>query len=207
MANKLPIEVSFQGVAAFTHLYEPDAKFAKPGEAGKYKMALIVQKEGVDKLEARVNGGSDPMGGPEWVIKTQQMHKDAGGGPPNTPIKDGDKPVDKHGQPKPIVEEFAGTYRINFSSQYQPQLVDTKKNDLPPDVKIMSGDIVKVAFRPNMFDGGCNLYLNAVMLIEKNAGGGGGGASAFGEEDGFVAEKSAAADAFGAGEAETNGDY
>ena len=207
MANKLPIEVSFKGTAAFTHLYEADTKYAKAGEAGKYKMALIVPKEGLSDREARVNGGEDAMGGVEWLTKTLQMHKDAGGGPPNSPIKDGDKPVDKHGQPKPIVEEFASTYRINFSSQYQPQLVDTKKNDLPPEVKIMSGDTVKVAFRPNMFDGGCNLYLNAVMLIEKNAGGGGGGANAFGEEEGFVAETSAAADAFGSSEAETNGDY
>lgn len=202
--TKLPIEVSVKGTAAFSWLYKKDDKFAKKGEDGKYKLSLVIDKDELPKLTARLDGGATPIGGTEWVEHILKMHEDADGDNSNAPIKDGDKPVDKKGKPKEVREEFVNTYMVNFKSGYQPQLVDTKKNDLPADVKIMSGDTVKVAFRPNIFDGGCNLYMNAVMLVEKNATG--GGAGAFGDdEEGYVVDASAA-DAFGGGAA-SDGDY
>ena len=205
---KLPIEVSVKGVAAYSWLYKPDTKFAKNGEAGKYKLSVVFNKDDIDDLSARIDGGTTQISAKEWISRLFKAHEYADGDESNSPIKDGDKPVDK--KPKELNEEFVGTYMVNFKSGYKPQTVDSKKNDLPADVKIMSGDVVKVAFRPNVFDGGVNLYMNAVMLIEKNAQG--GGAGAFGDdEEGYVADASAA-DAFGGGNddapaSSSNGDY
>ena len=209
--KKLPIEVSVKGVAAYTHLYVPDTKFAKPGEDGKYKLSLVVDKNDLADLKARIEGGSEVIGGVEWMERIMNAHERADGDKANSPVKDGDKPVDKRGKAKDVNEEFAGTWIFNFKTTYPPQLVDSKKNDLPKVVKIMSGDVVKVSLRPNVFDGGVNLYMNAVMLIEKNAGG--GGAGAFGDdEEGYVADKSAANDACGRADvneadSSSNGEY
>jgi len=212
--QKLPIEVSVVGTAAYAWLDKPDVKFAKAGEAGKYKLTLVVDKTKVEGLKARINGGSEVITGTEWISRMLRAHKDAGGDPSNAPIKDGDKPVGKGGQAKAVNEEFVGKWLVNFKSGFKPQAIDTKKVDLPENIIIMSGDEVKVAFRPNLFDGGCNLYMNAVMLIAKNAGGssGGGGAGAFGDdEEGYVADASTT-DVFGGDEDDvvtkvTSGDY
>ena len=205
--KKLPIEVSVRGVAAYSWLYKKDDKFAKKGEDGKHKLSLVIIKDELGGLTAGLNDGKTPIGGEEWLSHLQEMHEQGGGEPQNSPVKDGDKPLDKKGKPKPkkdINEEFEGKHLVNFRTGYQPQLVDSKKNDLPDNVKIMSGDVVKVAYRPVIYEGGVTLRMNAVMLLEKRAQG--GGANAFEEEDGFVADKSAA-DSFGSSGDDKDGDY
>ena len=204
--KKLPIEVSVKGVVSFPHLYKPDTKFVNKGEDGKYKMDLVIQKEDLPNLKAGIEGGSELITGTEWLMRIERAHKDAGGDASTCPVKDGDKPVDKKGKKKKVEEEAKGTLRINFTSSFPPQLVDTKKNDLPKGVKIQFGDVVKVSLRPNIYDEGMNLYMNAVMLIEKNAG---GGAGAFGDDEEGYTNDAQDSDAFGDddGDAGDSADY
>ena len=208
MSNKkLPIEVSVKGVAAYSWLYKRDTKFAKKGEDGKFKLSIVFDKDDMDDLVAGIEGGSEKISGTEWVARALRAHADAGGDNANAPIKDGDKPVDKKGKAKEVNEEFAGKMMANFTTTYQPVFVDTKKNKLSADVKIMSGDLVKVVFRPNAFDEGVNFYMNAIMLLEKNASG--GGADAFGDDEEGYTNDATAVDAFGDDDAGSvaDGDY
>lgn len=213
MANekKLPLEVTSKGIAAYAWLYKRDTKFAKKGEDGKFKITLVLDKEELGDLTARLNGGGDEVSATEWLEHLKDMHEKAGGDASNSPVKDGDNQLDKKGKPKKDPnKEFFGKVMVNFKTGYPAQLVDTKKNDLPPDVKIYSGDLVKIVYRPFAFDEGVSLRLNAVMLVDKRATA--GGAEAFGDEDegGYVADK-AASDAFGNGDgasgSSSDGDY
>ena len=204
---KLPIEVSVKGVAAFAWLYKKDEKFAKKPEDAKFKLTLIVDKDEIDDLPARLDNGETVVSGKEWLTHIQEMHDQAGGDeePQNCPVKDGDKQLDKKGkQKKETNKELEGKYAINFSTKWPVQMVDTKKNDLPEAVKIMSGDIVKVSYRPFQYEGGVTLRMATVMLIEKRAGG--GGTAAFGDdEEGYVVEQTESAAAITGDD--TNGDY
>lgn len=94
-------------------------------------------------------------------------------------VKDGDK-NDK--------EEFHGFWMTTFKSSYKPDLRDAKKNPLPSNVTVMSGDIVRVAFKASEYKPGkFTLYLQAIQLIEKiNMGGKGG--DAFDETEGYTAD-------------------
>lgn len=104
-------------------------------------------------------------------------------------------------------EQFRGKTTINASSKLKPKVFDSKRNEVPDDVKVFGGDIVKSNCTLYLYEKtekvkvgkkledvmirGCSLRLNAVQLIEKRSGGG-GYASAFEEvEDGFVAEHNA----------------
>ncbi len=209
---KFPIEVTPLGVAGYSkYLYERDTKFAKSEEKAKYNMKFLLPKDQMGTLMAALDGGKTPITGEEWMAHINELHMQGGGKDGEGPIKDGDKITDKEGK---TYDANVGMWVITLKSGYQPKTVDTKKQDLPANVKIFGGDAVKCAIRPELYDGfggGVTLYLNAVMLIEKN---GGGSADAFGEEEGYVAEASAA-DAFGGdangpeqrGADNNNGDY
>lgn len=201
--KKLPLEVSVQGTAAYAWLYKKDTKYAKNEEDGKYKLTIVVPKDELGDLTAGLNGGGEKVSGEEWLAHLQKMHKDAGGTAQKCPVKDGDKPRGEADKPK---EEFVGCWTIDFKTGFQPKIVDTKKQELPEGVKAMSGDIVKAAYRPFIYDGGVSLRLNAVMVIDKRASF--DGAGAFGDdEEGYVADdKSDGASAF-SGSDDDNGDY
>lgn len=192
--KKAPMEVSVTGVAVYAWLDKPDTKFAGKGEKGKYKLTIMVDKDEVKGLTARVGG--DEMPGEEWLEHLREAHKQAGGSPNTSPVKDGDKPMGSASAPK---EEFVGKWLVGMKSGYQPKFVDAKKNTIDPEgpIKIMSGDVVKAAYTVYDFDKGVSLRLAAVQLIEKRSNGG-NAANAFDEEEGF--EATAAADAFGGGD-------
>lgn len=189
--KKAPMEVSVTGTAVYAWLDKPDTKFAGKGEKGKYKLTIMVDKDEVKGLAARV--GADEMPGEEWLEHLREAHKQAGGSPNTSPVKDGDKPIGSADSPK---EEFVGKWLVGMKSGYQPKFVDAKKNTIDPEgpIKIMSGDVVKAAYTVYDFDKGVSLRLAAVQLIEKRSNGG-NAVSAFGEEDGF--EAPAATDTFG----------
>lgn len=206
--KKAPLEVTVKGVAAYAWLYKKDMKFAKGDDDGKHKLSIVVKKEDLDDLIGGLEGGTVPIKGNEWKAHVLNMHEQAGGDDSNAPIKDGDNQLGKNGKPKSDPnKDFFGSWLINLKTGYKPQLVDTKKGNLPADVLIMSGDVVKAVYRPYVFDGGVSLRLNAVMLIEKNNDGF-NSAGAFGDdEEGFVAEKSDTDAAFDGAADDNNGDY
>jgi hypothetical protein len=206
--KKLPLEVSPAGVAGFAkYLYEKDTKFSRGDEAkSKYVLKLLVPKDTLSSASARIENGNTAIPGEEWLARIQKMHTEAGGKAGEGPVRDGDKIRKKDGDP---VEAWQGHYVVTFKTAHPPKLVDTKKRDLPDDVRIFGGDIVKIAYRPSAYEGfggGITLYLNAVMLIDKRSA---GSVTAFGDdEEGYVAERSEK-DSFGGkeGVADNGGDY
>ena len=74
--------------------------------------------------------------------------------------------------------------------------MDTKKVNLPTGTKVISGDLVKVAYQRVPYDAGGNsglsLRFQSIMLKEKRTGAE-AGTKAFGDdEDGYVADRDAA---------------
>jgi hypothetical protein len=169
--KKAPVQVSPQGVGAYAWLQKPDTKF---DAEGKYKVTLLVEK-----------------GEHEEFVKTlQEHHEQAGGNAGNSPVKDGDKPLGRNATE--AKDEFKGKWLVSFKSKFKPKFVDAKKNPLPDEVKIMSGDVVRVAFTEYDFDRGMSLRLAAVQLIDKRSTGA-DASGAFDEVDGFDASEAASA--------------
>jgi hypothetical protein len=68
-------------------------------------------------------------------------------------------------------EDHRGKIFFDAKTGFKPGLIDTALQDLPEDVKIMSGDMVKVKAEVmpyEGFGGGFTLRLKVVQLIEKN---------------------------------------
>ena len=204
--KKLPILVSPKGPAAYAWLAKKDTKYSKEGV---YKVTLVLDRDDMD--EGRVNYGKEALPGRDWVKHVLHMCKEAGASTefsaPGCPIKDGNKMVHHEtGVPKP---EFANKLLIPFKSAYKPALIDTKGNELPSQIPVFSGDIVKIAMQPvaRTVKGVTymSLYLSKVMLVEKKTGGS-GDVSMFGEEDGFsVSDKDASGTADDADFGDTSG--
>jgi len=179
--GKLPILITPRSNAAYSWLAKKDTKFDKEGT---YKVTCVIDKE--NPGPGRTNFGNTEVSGEDWIAGLLALCKEHGVaskvGAEGCPIKDGDDLKDKEGNPKP---EFAGKYLITFKTGYTPSLIDTKGNALPSSVPIYSGDIIKVAFQPQVREvkgtSYMSTYIHKVMLIEKTTG----NSDMFGEEEGY----------------------
>ncbi len=203
--KKLPSEVSVKGVAAHCWLAKPDTRFSE--DKPYFKVKLVVRKDDLKNEVARLQNGRERIDGETWLKHLQEMADEGG---KNSPVKDGDKIVygkkhDKAGQPN---EDFAGSWVIEFKGQRQPRFADSRGNELPEGVFPFFGDLIRVAYRPNIYEGlggGLSLWPNEVRIIDKRAGG-----VDFGDddEDGYVAKASDARPAATETKADdNNGDF
>jgi hypothetical protein len=171
-------EVTPKGIASFAHIDTPDTKGQYADN--KFKVTLKLKKgEKVNEafvkdLRAKaVAAAKQQMA--DWNKKKLE-HFD--------PVKDGDEKdeAEKKGT--------AGFWLVTFKGKYKPKTVDSKRKTLPTNVRILGGDVIKVAYGTKPFEkavqskGGISLYLNAVQLLEKNNDGN-GAANAFDEEEGY----------------------
>lgn len=115
--------------------------------------------------------------------------------------QDEDDFVPEEGKDKPkLDEDYRGRIFFKAKSQYKPGLIDTARVELPEDVRIMGGDIVRIKFAVNPYDGfggGISLRLKVVQLVEKKtsfSGGRGVNTDGFDDIDGYVAQGSAGDD-------------
>ncbi len=141
--------ISPEGVAAYAWLDKPDTKF----DASKYKVTLVLPK------------GSKEID--EFVKAIQTAHAEAGNGKNEGPAKDGDTRKE---------DAFNGKWTIEFHTKNPPKQVDALKAELPAGQSARSGDLVRIAFNPSVYEGfggGITLYLNAVQIIDKRAAGAG----------------------------------
>lgn len=80
-----------------------------------------------------------------------------------------------------------GTVKVKFKTKSKPTLQDTKGINLPQDLKIFGGDLIRVAGSAKAYTVGAkkgvSLYLNSVRLIEKRSQ---GGDQFGGPEDGYA---------------------
>lgn len=160
------------GVLAYAWIDKPDT--GKRYSDDKYKATILLPKDG----EGNFAIGKEKFAGTvkEFVQKLVKI-----GG--KKLIKDGDAHAEEKDKP-----EFAGHYMLQAKTKNKPTLVDAKRKPLPSSVKVMSGDVAKLAITINEYEEGkFNVYLNAVQLIEKRARSGFDAEDAFDDEDGFEA--------------------
>ena len=156
--------VSPIGIAAYSWLNKPDTAFNQ----NHYKITLMLDKSDKDNET--------------FVNHVNEKHKNASNGSKTkSPIKDGDT-SGKEGQ--------EGQWVFTAKSQFQPKLVDAKRNQLSGNLFPMSGDLVRVALGLADYDTGSNagvsLRLKAVQLVEKRNKGGDASDMFDDIDDGFV---------------------
>lgn len=148
------------GRAAYAWLNKPDAKFNP--ERPVYKITLLVP-EGpeADALEQKIVEAGKAAAEKDGV----KLKKNFG------------LPIKRYEDDENPKEEFKGFVRFSFKSPKKPLQIDSKKNALPEDVFVASGDDVRasisVAAWVSPLGSGLSLYLNGVQLIAKNSTGGG----------------------------------
>lgn len=203
MADKKPVYstyISPVGIAKFCWLDKPDKGFDAKSEP-KFKVRVLIEDtpENRAKIEA--------------VLATAQAEakrdgvkiKKVFGNPFKFPEdQDEDDFIPAEGKDKAkLDEDHRGVIFFDCKTGYKPGLIDSLRENLPDDVKIMSGDKVKakVAVNPyEGFGGGFSLQLKVVQLIEKNTTFSRGKVNTDGfddVEDGYVAEASEGGDESG----------
>lgn len=184
------------GTLAYSHINKPDTEGQYAD--GKYKGTLVLDG---DYDLAQLHDGCMEVAKEAFGAKLKKIAQ------PKMPDIDGDTKVDKEGNPK---EEFAGKRLITAKSKKKPLTIDAKKQPLPSDIWPSFGDVVKmkVTLVPYTTGGqmGVTCRLEAVQLIEKNAGGdSAANADGFDEEDGYTAP--AAAEGGSGGDSDGDADF
>lgn len=179
-----------RGVASRVYLDKPDDK-APEGVSwkpdGKYKTNLVYDSadEIADLREKIVEMAKENLG--SKFVETEFKF----------PWRDYE---DEEGTPDFLKNKTV----VTAKTKAKPKVVDAKRNPVPDSIKVRGGDVIKASVGLNIYEQiekvregrktvevkvyGCNLYLNAVQLIQKRAGGG-SGADAFDEEDGFSVDE------------------
>ncbi len=163
------------GRAAYAWLNKPDAKFNP--DKPVYKLTLLVP-EGpeADAFEQKIVEAGKAAAEKDGV----KLKKNFG------------IPVKRYEDDENPKEEFKGFVRFSFKSPKKPLVIDSKKNPLPEDVFVMSGDDVRasvsVAAWASALGSGLSVYMNGVQLIAKNATGGGSSGDFDEYEGGFAAQ-------------------
>lgn len=155
------------GIAAYAYFHKPDT--GKQFSDNKYKVDLILPGDAdLSKLE-------------ELALAA---FKEAMPGKPTDNLQFSWKSGDGHKN-----EEFHGKIILKAKSKFQPQIVDGKRKPLPPKVKAMSGDEVRLVVQLYPYEStekvreggklvtvtthGVSCQLKVVQVVAKNAGGGG----------------------------------
>lgn len=177
--------VSPIGTAAYAWIAKPDE--GHQYSDGKYKVTLIMDpnehgvQEALDKLEAAVEQAAIE----EWGKCPKNLR---------SPIKDGNDIADE----KEDKDELRGMFLLTAKSKFQPGTVDPKRNDLPKEVSVRSGDTIRLsaALIPYIAGGqkGVALQLRMVQLLEQREDGGSGGGSEFDEAEGYSTNFTATAE-------------
>lgn len=154
------------GVASFPYLREPDTEGQYADD--KWKVTLVFDDDVAPVLEEI-----------EEVCRTlaEQAFPDADLSDLKLPFRSPEEQTR---------EELDGKYTLTTKTAYKPDLVDTKKNDLPADVEIQGSDLlrcvvlllpyetterIKVGKKTETITAyGVSAQLQLVQLVEKRAG-------------------------------------
>jgi hypothetical protein len=197
------LAVTPAGVFAFAWIVKPDTghKYSD----NKYKITLVLPGS-TDMSAIRAKA----------LAAAKQEFPDVSPEDINLPFKSGDDHKN---------DEFHGKVLLTAKSKFQPQVVDSKRKELPEGVQVRSGDEGKLVINlypytktEKVKEGkkvvdvqtwGVSAQLNVVQLLKKNAGG--GGMDLLADEEGFDGDSyegpRSSADQTEADEAVDNGDY
>jgi len=166
------------GTAQYAWLARPDT--GHEFSDGKYKVTLLMNPEdaGVKEAIGKINEAVEDAAIAEWG-KLPKVHR--------SPIKNGDDIADE----KEGKEDLRGLFMLTTKSKFQPGMVDAKRNELPEDVFVSSGDTSRVSavLIPYTAGGmkGVALQLRNVQLLEQRTANGDGG-DEFDDVDGYSTE-------------------
>lgn len=136
------------GTAIWTNVRKPDQKY------GKFGLSLRLDKD--DKAAS------------DLAKKLNTMHEEAGGSVKRQPAKDGAKMRNRDDEP---YEGFENNIVLKFGSKFPiATIVDANNQPVPANVDVFSGDRIQVAGVPYNHGEGVTLKVNAIRIIEKNAG-------------------------------------
>jgi len=171
MSNKKPKfqhPVSPIGIAKYCWVNNPDKGFDGKNEP-KYKTRIVIEDTEenrawvenvlkVAQVEAKAND-----------IKLKKVFKSPFQFPED---QDEEDFIPQAGKERPkLDEDHRGRIYFDAKSSFKPGLIDSARKELPEDVKIMSGDKIKIKVEVLPYDGlgsGVSLRLKVVQLIEKN---------------------------------------
>jgi len=173
------------GMAKFTYLNEPQEAFEGKGDP-KFKTRCILEdtpevRAFLDNVMDSVRAEAKKNG-----VKLKKVHKSPFEYPED---QDEDDFVPEDGKDKPkLDEDHVDKIYFDAKGKYKPGLIDSQRQSLPDDVKIMGGDVIRVKAEAMPYEGfgsGVTLRIKMVQLIEKNTSfSEGGNTEGFDDEEG-----------------------
>ena len=157
---------------SYLHVFEPYA--AEVGQKPKYSVALLIpkkDKQTIALIEEAIAEATEQGQTSKWGGKVPKNLK--------LPLRDGDEEkADEH-------PEYAGMYFVNASSERQPGLVDSHKQEIFSDQELKSGDwgLASINFYPFSVSGNNGIACGLNNLMKKRDGESLGGTPASAEAD------------------------
>lgn len=186
---KNPRYTTPKGVASYPYLTKPDTKFNPDGE---YKISVEIPGEDAQDIVTFLDE--------QFALSVAKAKKDN----PGKKIKEGDVPYSINEDTGKVTVKFKlkakVTPKIGDPFEQRPALFDAKGKPVGADAKVGGGSIVKVAYElipyyTAIAGAGVSLRMKAVQIIELKEFSGGASSEAygFGEEEGYEAEDTPAA--------------
>lgn len=157
---------------SYLHVFEPYA--AEVGQKAKYSVSLLIpktDKQTITLIQEAVAEATDQGQMSKWGGKVPKNLK--------LPLRDGDEEkADEH-------PEYEGMFFINASSDRQPGLVDSHKQEIFSDQELKSGDwgLASINFYPFSVSGNNGIACGLNNLMKKRDGESLGGTPASAEAD------------------------
>ena len=157
---------------SYLHVFEPFA--GELGQKPKYSVSLLIpkkDKQTIALIQEAVAEATDLGQTTKWGGKVPKNLK--------LPLRDGDEEkADEH-------PEYEGMYFINASSERQPGLVDSHKQEIFSDQELKSGDygLASINFYPFSVSGNNGVACGLNNLMKKRDGESLGGTPASAEAD------------------------
>lgn len=157
---------------SYLHVFEPFA--GEVGQKPKYSVSLLIpkkDKQTIALIQEAVAEATDQGQTTKWGGKVPKNLK--------LPLRDGDEEkADEH-------PEYEGMYFINASSERQPGLVDSHKQEIFSDQELKSGDygLASINFYPFSVSGNNGVACGLNNLMKKRDGESLGGTPASAEAD------------------------
>lgn len=157
---------------SYLHVFEPYA--GEVGQKAKYSVALLIpkkDKQTIALIEEAIAEATEQGQTSKWGGKVPKNLK--------LPLRDGDEEkADEH-------PEYAGMYFVNASSERQPGLVDSHKQEIFSDQELKSGDwgLASINFYPFSVSGNNGIACGLNNLMKKRDGESLGGTPASAEAD------------------------
>ena len=158
---------------SYLHVFEPYA--AEVGQKAKYSVSLLIpktEKQTIALIQEAVAEATDQGQMSKWGGKVPKNLK--------LPLRDGDAEKDTDEHP-----EYKGMFFINASSDRQPGLVDSHKQEIFSADDLKSGDwgLASVNFYPFSVSGNNGIACGLNNLMKKRDGESLGGTPASAESD------------------------